>query len=288
MQSPHLVTEEERVSFVKRIQGDGPSLGLPGRHYTILDLMNAEIPNPGGYLGGNMMNPGQMSMIAGMPGAGKSFLTSLLATKLALGERFGPLTTKKARVLYISQEMSEAIPQRRFQRLLAGQWPSDDPDESLKWGNFDQDLVTIFQPNFDLASGDGRKALYEMVKYYRSDVVFIDCFSMIHTANENSNDEMNPWLSMVLQRTCMELGCHVSFIHHFKKRFSTEKDDIRGASCIRAIMDTILFLIKDEEIEGSGILRVSKIRDGAGRPPIRYDITDGLEDRLLIDFTDAA
>lgn len=251
---------------------------MPGRHYTAADLVLAEFPDPGGYLGGSMFNAGQMSMIGGDPGAGKSFVTMLMAERIATGTPFGGWATKKGRVLYISQEMNEPIPKRRMARLF----------EFEHLIQIDQDLRFCFQPNFDLKTPEGRKTLYEMVKYHSAKVVFIDCFRMVHSANENSNDEMAPWMNKVLERTCIELGAHVSFIHHLNRKYENQKQTLRGATCIPAIMDTVLYFLKDEEIEGTGIIRVGKIRDGSARLPVRYTIADGLNDSIVIDFAEAS
>ncbi len=253
-------------------------LPLPGRHYTAADLVLTDFPDPGGYLGGNMLNPGTLSMFAGMPGAGKSMLTALLGERIATGKHFGPLACKQGRVLYISEEMSEPIPKKRLERLFG-------IDHLIR---IEQDYRWVFKPGLDLNQADSRKALHMMVKQYKAKVVFLDCFTDIHRADENSNQEMAKWMGLVRDRTAIELGCCVVFIHHFRKKFGTERDDIRGAQSIRATLSDLLFVVADADVPSSGLIKADKVRDGAVRPPIRYDISDGLEGRLLVDFAEAA
>lgn len=268
-------TEAENV-IEKNIFGEPPETA--GRHYTAADLVLAEFPDPGGYLGGNMFNPGTLSMIAGMPKCGKSMLTLALSERIATGKHFGPWATKQGRVLYISEEMHEPIQKRRLERMFGLDHLID----------IQQEFQFVFKPGLDLNTELGRYELHRMVKKYKAKVVFMDCFTDIHKAEEKDNQAMAYWMGMVRDRTAVELGCCVVFIHHFRKRFGTEKDDIRGAGAISAALGELIFLIKDEESASSGIMRVALIRDGMERLPTRYMFTDGDDGSLIVTVTEAA
>lgn len=259
------------------IETEKPAPKPPGRHYGLTDLICADFPDPGGYLGGNWFNPGTLSMVAGMPGAGKSLVTLLMAGRIATGEYLGPLVTKKGRVLYIEQEMGEPIMQKRAARLFSN-------EEMVK---ADHNLKFVFKPGLDLNRSDSRRALHEMVKQHQAKVVFLDCFTDIHRAEERDNQAMAGWMGLVRDRTAVELGCCVVFIHHFRKASQGQPDDIRGAQAIRAALSDLIYLVADNDVPGSGIMVASKVRDGQIRPPIRYTIRDA-DNALVIDFDEAA
>ena len=268
----HIVNENAENAI------ENKSEPMPGRHYTALELVNANFPDPGGYLGGNHFNPGTLAMIAGMPGAGKSMIAMVMGERIASDTFFGPLATKRGNVLFVSEEMDERIPKKRLGRLF-----SKDQLMSLE-----DSYRFVFKPGFDLNEAPSRKALHTMVKEYGSKVVFLDCFTDCHRADENSNQEMAKWMGLVRDRTAIELGCCVVFIHHFRKHFGNEKDDIRGAQAIRAALSDLIYLTVDNDVPNTGLIKFDKVRDGAIRPPIRYGIEDGEDDSMFINFTEAA
>lgn len=143
------------------------------------DFMDTEFP-PIEYVYENIIKAGSITEVVGTGGAGKSFLTLLLAMHTAMGKSLPPFyITKPKRVLYLDLEMTAPDTQSRAMQMLAGLTPFE---QTEKWINEVVPLLknnmTIYNaqlhPSFDFNLYDPsvQKALDEVIKEH--DVIIID------------------------------------------------------------------------------------------------------------------
>ena len=204
------------------------------RWWDPVDLHKADIPVPEAFLPGGVLSRGSVTLVAGRRGSGKTYLTLVLARALALGEPFGPLATRKARVAYLSQEMSEGAIKRRISRL----WT--DPELAAL-----SDGLRISCKGRLLASTDAD--IERVVRHLSSvnpDVVIIDALRDIKLGvEENANDAMGDLMVRLRDGLAEKLNAAVLVIHHMGKpgNEGVEKGG-RGASVIEDVVSDILYL----------------------------------------------
>ncbi len=241
--------------------------GSPGpRFYSLGDVYDADVPPVEGFLGDDLLARETVNMIAGRREAGKTYLVLSLAAAIAFGRDFGPMKTRKGRVLFISQEMSLKGIKRRIRKLLSR-------EEARA---FEQRVVTLFKYPVRIDTDEGADALRALIEAAaqsgaRIDVVIIDALSDIKgSAKEDSNDDMGASLRRVRDRVAEPLDCCVLIVHHKGKPSDTERGG-RGASAIEDVLGECIYL--DRQTDGSRIGRFAKTRDDEVKP-FRFDIKD--------------
>lgn len=190
----------------------------------------------------NLIPLAGVSMLAGLPGTGKSFLALALARAvLTGGEYLGRAVRQFKTVLYLDAENPLQLAQDRTERLFGG------PMAGLKvWG--------LWNPDAPALIGDPRLLRWAEER----PLIVIDSLIRFHAADENSASEMR--LVMAEIRKLAAAGATVLLLHHSGKVQDTRAAGSRGSTDILAAVDMAAELIRDEE--GALTLKVRKNRMG--------------------------
>jgi len=153
----------------------------------------------------NFLTQGEIHILAGKAGSGKSFLATQMALALATGKQlFGMHATEKQSVVYLSFEDSKA---RLLQRL-----------QNMGWGGEEVALQLYTDLSPLLISSGGRlektplsKSIVKSIKAQNPDTVIIDTYSQafLHEDGDNRGSQaVGNWIKQELR------GRTVLIIHH--------------------------------------------------------------------------
>ena len=222
------------------------------RRWTALELVTATIPEPECFLEPICARE-TITLLAGRRSAGKTYFTLHWAGQIALGGRLGWLSCKRAKVLYLSQEMSESAIRRRLARLYT----------TAQLKELGDRLIIICREKFTLDTDEGADFLAEIIEQVKPDVVFIDSLRKVKGSyKESDNDEMGELLDRLEYRVAVEKKVNIVLIHHFGKPREDGFASARGASAIEDVCSDIIYLSdpKDGSNKRNGLFE--KTRDG--------------------------
>jgi len=176
-----------------------------------------------------------ISIIAGAPGYGKSWLLLDLAIDLSTGSKWlGKFITCPSKVMYIDEESSKNLLRYRLRKLL----------------NFKELKSDLLRINFYIGEGlsfSNPKSL-ENLKYNiqisNSSIVIVDSLIRVHSAEENNATAMAEMFSKVKQ-IVREFNCTIIFADHTRKQGFIESSvdqQLRGTSEKMAAIDSSLVL----------------------------------------------
>lgn len=169
---------------------------------------------------------GDVTLLVGDPGLGKSWLTMALACAVAEGNDWLGLETKQGSVMYVDEENPEDIVKQRFKKLglspgaakrihylyRPGIWVNKDPDAFL-------DEALSLEPA----------------------LIVMDSLSRIHSEDENSANSMAKLFRDGIQPLARETGAAVVVIHHTIKGDATNSfKRARGSGDISAVVDAAI------------------------------------------------
>jgi KaiC/GvpD/RAD55 family RecA-like ATPase len=194
---------------------------------------------------------GQLSVVYGESGVGKTFIVSHLAMCVALGWQWHGRDVERGGVIYIAGEGAAGLEHRiAALRQHHGMHTTKDAQFAIIPAAVDfRDKIAVEETISAVKEAADRLG-------GRVRLIVIDTLSRAMAGgNENSPEDMGALVSAA-DRIRVATGAHVSFIHH------SGKDDTKGArghSLLRAAVDTE---IKIERKEGGLIVaRVTKQRD---------------------------
>jgi len=214
----------------------------------LCDLENMRVS----WLCEDLIPRGEIILLAGEPGAYKTWLALRLAKGVAQGEAFLERKCDPAEVLYLDRENPRAIVCERRAILAA-----DSVENIRYWDRLAPEPPPLI--------GDIR--LFEIARERRPLIIF-DSLVRFHSADENSATEMAPIMAEL--RKLADAGATVLLLHHKSK---AEGSRYRGSSDILAGADVAYTLSKDET---SGLLtiRTSKTRHRELSVTIRPDLDE--------------
>lgn len=237
----------------------------PGKsRYSPLDLTRD--PEPPKWLLENTFAQGDVNLLVGREGLGKSFFTMGLAVATAdgLDEFLGRRVMHHGRVLYVDQENPGDVIPNRLRRL---------------------GLTTRGANNIRYLWNCGirldRKAdefLEEAVDFNPA-LIIIDSLSRIHAQDENSAGQMGPLFNDGLMPLARETGACVVLIHHDNKA-----DQARGSVDITASVDNVLHVSKWSD--NAFVLKQGKSRRVASGEELTVQIKDTEDGRIVLDYKD--
>ncbi len=198
--------------------------------FTLDELLAMEIPDTDWIV--EKLIPSGITLFTGASRSYKSFLTQDMAIAVSQGKSFlDTFPTKQSNVLIIDEENHRGILQKRYRALKAkGQLPI----------------------SFYSMSGvqiDNKSDIQNIIQYCRGwqiGLVIIDSLVRVHSASENSADEMSRALRGL--NAFPEAGIAVILVHHHRKQQVGSRagfENIRGSSDIFAFVDCHIGVERD-------------------------------------------
>lgn len=229
-------------------------------HYDALDL--SKDPGPPDWMVHELIHKGDLCMMIGEPGVGKSWLSMSLAVAVAesqptfLGRA---LATNSPRVLYVDEENPEALVKHRL-KLLG--------------------LTTTGQENIRYLHRQGVRldkrpeALLDEALEWEPSLIVLDSLTRLHTKDENNAGEVAGLFNDGINPLARETGATTLVLHHVNKGESTSSfSRARGSGDISASIDSGLDVRASDSSGGINIAHYKSrwILEGA---VIRAQIAD--------------
>lgn len=210
-------------------------------HFPALDFSQ---PRPEReWLAEGLIGKGEIVLISGDGGTGKSLLLNDLAVHIARGDdHWLGMKLNAERTMVIDQENPDV---EVWDRLFALGF---DPTMADK-------LRYIWYQSILLDDPETVTKLYEDVTNYEPTLLILDSLSRMHLRNENANEEMNPLINGAIYPLARNLGITVILIHHTRKDGRT-----RGATAIRNAVDLSLEIDWDSPEKEFQVIRPDKPR----------------------------
>jgi AAA domain len=230
------------------------------------------------------VSEGDVVLVYGFVGIGKSVLTIDMAVSIHRGERFlGQFATNRARVGIIDEETG--YPPRLGRRLaqLARARGIDPADVEMP--------VFAVSQRARLDTDDGFELIYAWIAANELSVLVIDTLRRVHRLRENEADDMNKIegaIKELQRRTRENLGrpLTVILIHHAPKPrqdgSNAPETMARGSGDIIAGADAAFYLRKSRK-SGQVVVEQSKARWGESQPPYLVRI-EGDADELRVTY----
>lgn len=227
--------------------------GTGKSRYRPLDL--SQPPPPPKWLIDNLIALGDVTLLPGDPGLGKSWLT--MGATVAVAEGWTHLlhseVKKSGRVLYVDQENPDDVVFHRLKKLGL----TDKGRQNLRY-LWNQGI------RLDRNPGD----FLDEALDYEPDLIVLDSLTRLHTKDENNNGEIAALFNDGVQPLARETGAAVVLIHHTNKAGGT-----RGATDIEGSVDNVLHIGSVGNM-GKFLLRQGKSRRRLGGDEIIVEIRD--------------
>jgi hypothetical protein len=213
--TPTATTPESKKTSHKKFE---PSTVM--KLTTALEMIDLDIPRKP-RLWGKLARMGQLGMIAGARGKGKTWLSMSLAVAMSNASQFlGHRLKRSMRVIYLDGEMDGKTVQQRLQTIAMGQ--GVELNENLRLFTPDTYLGLLPCINRD----DDQKKIDQLIGQ-DWDVLFIDNYSVWSFDGDESASSFQPFLRWLISKKRM--GKTVIFVHHTgkngKQRGSSKHED---------------------------------------------------------------
>jgi DNA-binding MarR family transcriptional regulator len=231
-----------RARIRSRLQvGDDPPLKLLSAD----EILLTDWPEPVWAVPGIL--PAGLTILAGKPKVGKSWLALQIGHGVASGGMVLGQRVDKGRVLYLALEDP---PRRLRQRMQKQYWSPGLDAEFMPIGDFASQLG-------DLRNGGGeRLALQIKLRGYR--LVVIDTLSRSIYGDQNDVAQMTPALAPI-QEMALEHNCAVLMNdHHSKVGGNDLIRDILGSTAKAAVVDTAWGLYREQGKNGAKLCVVGR------------------------------
>lgn len=274
-------SSETEPRDVGGVGGSVASVGGP-RGASLLSLSDVLNSPPPEWLVRELVPARGVVVIAGHPGAGKTFAALDLAMRVARSEPvwMGHQIRRRVPVVYAPLEGHAGI----GGRLRA--W--------MKANDADGDTGTLHvldrwvgPPLLSSAGARAlRAALHELPE--RPGVVIIDTLAAASGCDENDASEMGRVIAEV-QRISAELECVVILVHHLRKpdrasnRAEPTMHDLRGSSALLGAADQVIGVHVPDRRSTARTLSVLKSKDGPGVPDITFRLDSFCTGRVVDD-----
>lgn len=226
-------------------------------------------PPPVRWVVDGMFCRGDVHLLIGEPGIGKSWLTMALATGVAdrWDDYLGRRIVEHGRVLYVDEENPADLIYDRFAKLGL----DIDAARNIRYIN-----------NQGLRLDKNPEPLVEEALEFDPALIVLDSLSRLHTQDENNSGAMAELFGASLKPLARETGAAVVLIHHVNKSDSNSAfRRSRGSGDITASPDCGY----DVRELGAGILAVAnfKSRRAAQGDTVYVTFRDGADGSLTLD-----
>lgn len=186
--------------------------------------------------------PVGLTILAGAPKVGKSWLALQIAQAVASGGIIFNTRIQRGPVLYLALEDP---PRRLKERMLTQNWPLGLDADFITVGNFLDQIG-------DLRNGGGERLARQIERRaYR--LVAIDTLSRSIQGDQQDVREMTEWLSP-LQEMAHSQNSAIILVDHHKKATGFDPDaisDILGSTAKGAMADTVIGLYRERGKSGA-------------------------------------
>jgi len=220
-----------------------PPAPVPARRgdYELFTPDDCENESDPGYLIKRLIAPGDVGVLLGQPGAGKSTLAPHLAYCVAQGRPFMGLRVKPGRVLYVAAEDVRGL-RARFKALHRQHGAASDL-RGTSCGNLRD-------------SGEVAKLTAAVARFKPSLVILDTLAAAFAGMDENTSADMGAVVA--LSRGLAANGCAVVLIHHPAK---DSDGTARGHGSLNGTLDFSVYL---GERDGQGIVRGKLMKNRSG------------------------
>lgn len=235
-------------------------------HYEALDLTRP-LREPD-WLVGDLIAKGDLAMLIGEPGVGKSWVSMSLAVAIAEGweEWMNRPLHAQGRVLYVDEENPEALVPYRLTKLGLTK-------EGMKNVRFlhQQGVKLDKHPEY----------LLEEALDYSPELIVLDSLTRIHTKDENNAGEISALFNDGILPLVRQTKSSVLVLHHVNKTDSTSSfTRARGSSDLSGVIDCGLDIRGKESHALS--MHHYKSRWIAEGSVIHFKIEDTLDNRVVL------
>ena len=226
----HWLTDHPDIQqAVTAVDPEGPSPNAtPLTLISADDILATDWPEPVWAV--PKLLPTGLSILAGRPKIGKSWMALQIARGVGCGGQVLGEQVEEGPVLYLALEDP---PRRLKDRMQAQRWPQGLPVEFMPLGQFTQQID-------DLRKGGGERLAKQIqLKGYR--LVVIDTLSRSVYGDQSDVQAMTLALTPV-QEMAHEHSCAVLMVDHHRKGFGTDPDavgDILGSTAKGAMADCV-------------------------------------------------
>ncbi len=201
-----------------------------------LDEIAQKVILPPEWVSTHLCIKGQLNVIGGAPGMGKTFLSTAIGLCAAAGQPVysGDTASEPLKTFYVGMEGGELL-QRRVQGLRRG------------YGLFDKHIpFTLQQEDLELYKPEKRQLFLKAARRGDFDFVVFDTFRTCFALSEMQDEGWQPVINFLVQ-----LSKHVTVlvIHHFRKNKNGKPtiDDLSGSGQFGASIIFGLALSGDPE-----------------------------------------
>lgn len=223
----------------------------------------------------NFLTEGEVHILAGKAGSGKSYLATQLALAAARGKEFlGMHPARKRRVAYLSFEDSRS---KLLQRLL-----NIGKEKSEK---IDLQLYTNLSPLIICSGGKTEithtgKSIAQSLQKESPDLLIIDTYAQafLHEDGDNRGSQsVGNWLRKEFKDKTVLIIHHVRKAEEFKKIKEVTLDAVRGASALVGYARSVFLLGVDED----EYVLLQTLKSNYGEPFPNYENTLFLEKEII-------
>lgn len=231
---------------------------------------------------------GYISIMASMPGAGKTWLMQYIACQLSIGGKIlGGIVakSKKYKCLIFAGETNKRM---LDQRLALTNWQHEPKNmivyEAISWARNEVPYM--------LNTKDGQETIAAVVEAERPAIVWFDTFLSFHTADESKMADMNNVVQFLL-RMAHYYNLAIVLNHHTRKRANSNngekrkytQDDVIGSSSTIRLANAVFIISTDELEAGQSLQTVTNVKSWDEKtPPFTFKFTrddDGYTDLEL-------
>lgn len=211
-------------------------------NFPALDFKNKDMEYD--WLVPDLLVKGDIAMLSGDPGVGKSWVGLDLAVAMMMERKWLGMTPAPGKVMVIDQENPKTT---AFQRLAKLGLDDDVAEERLRY---------LWYAGVRLDELEAARKFYDDCANFEPNFLLIDSLSRVHFRNENSAEEMNPFFNGGIYPIARELGITVVLIHHLSRQGNS-----RGSTSIEAATDINLRMQHTDDTKSWQLLMPDKLRN---------------------------